>query len=94
MDVLPTYDENFSKIVKKWQVNNLIGKLMLIIEGMGLQKGQEEAVKSLIKQEIWKEINEGIYISPEVQKINQEESVRVVNDRLIEIIAANITPQI
>lgn len=67
---------------------------MLIIEGMGLQKGQEEAVKSLIKQEIWKEINEGIYISPEVQKINQEESVRVVNDRLIEIIAANITPQI
>jgi len=66
----PSQDINFSKIVKTWQVNVLIGKLMLIVETMGLQEGQEKSFKSLLKQEIWKEFNEGIYISDEVQEIN------------------------
>lgn len=70
-DLVPAgQDGNFSKIVKTWQVNTLIGKLMLIIETMGLEEKQEKSVKSLMKQEIWKEFNEGIYISPEVQEVN------------------------
>lgn len=63
-------NDNFSKIVKTWQIDNLIGKLMLIIETMGLQSGQEKSVKSLMKQEIWKEFNEGIYISGVMQDEN------------------------
>ena len=53
-------------MVKTWQIENLVGKIMLIVETMGLQKNQEESAKSLIKQSIWVEFNEGIYISPEM----------------------------
>ena len=70
MELPEGQDVNFSKIVKTWQINSLIGKLMLIVETMGLQEGQERSFKSLLKQEIWKEFNEGIYISKEVQEIN------------------------
>ena len=59
-------NENFTKMVKTWQIENLVGKIMLIVETMGLQKNQEESAKSLIKQSIWVEFNEGIYISPEM----------------------------
>lgn len=61
-------DGNFSKIVKTWQVEALVGKVMLIVETMGLEKQQEESAKSLIKQSIWSEFNEGIFISKEMQK--------------------------
>ena len=67
-------DGNFSKIVKTWQVENLVGKVMLIVETMGLQEHQEESAKSLIKQAIWSEFNAGIYISPEVQEINAKKN--------------------
>jgi hypothetical protein len=70
MDDTPGRNDNFSKIIKTWQVDNLIGKIMLIVETMGLEKRQEESAKSLIKQEIWKEFNEGIYISGAMQEAN------------------------
>lgn len=67
---LPGRNDNFSKIIKTWQVDNLIGKLMLIVETMGLNDRQEKSAKSLMKQEIWKEFNEGIYISGAMQEEN------------------------
>lgn len=56
-------NDNFSKVIRTWQVENLIGKIMLTIETMGLQPNQEKSAKSLIKQAIWNEFNEGVYIS-------------------------------
>lgn len=61
---------NFAKIVKIWQVENLVGKVMLVVESLGLNENQLEASKSLIKQFIWLEFNEGIYISPEIEEAN------------------------
>jgi hypothetical protein len=62
---------NFAKIVKTWQVNDLVGKVMLVVESFGLNENQLEAGKSLIKQFIWSEFNEGIYISEEMTMKNQ-----------------------
>lgn len=67
-------DANFGKIVRTWQVNNLIGKIMLIIETMGLNENQLEASKSIIKQSIWSEFNEGVYISDKISELNQKEN--------------------
>jgi hypothetical protein len=70
----PKANDNFSKIVKTWQIEQLVGKIMLIVETMGLELNQEQSAKSLIKQSIWVEFNEGIYISPEVQQINAKKN--------------------
>ena len=66
-------NENFAKIVKTWQVESLVGKIMLVVESFGLNENQLEAGKSLIKQFIWTEFNEGIYLTPEGEQANQEE---------------------
>lgn len=66
-------NENFAKIVKTWQVENLVGKVMLVVESLGLNENQLEASKSLIKQFIWSEFNEGIYITPEAEEFNQKD---------------------
>lgn len=58
-------NDNQSKIVRRWQMENLIGRVMLIVETMGLEKGQEESAKSLIKQIVWTEFNESYDISVE-----------------------------
>lgn len=73
-------NDNFSKIVKTWQINVLVGKVMLLIEAsMGLS-AQSDALKSLIKQEIWREFNSGIYISKEMCeenfKANEKEGIQ------------------
>lgn len=70
-------DDNFAKVLRTWQVENLVGKVMLIVETMGLEKTQEESAKSLIKQSIWSEFNEGMFISKKqidiADKENQKE---------------------
>lgn len=66
-------DVNFAKIIRTWQIDSLIGKVMLIVETMGLEKKQEESAKSLIKQSVWTEFNEGMYIShPMIEKVDAE----------------------
>lgn len=67
---LPGRNDNFSKIIRTWQVESFIGKLMLIVETMGLNDKQEKSAKSLMKQEIWTEFNKGIYISAAMQDEN------------------------
>lgn len=70
---MPSTNANFAKIVRTWQVENLVGKVMLVVESLGLNESQLEASKSLIKQFIWTEFNEGIWLTPEGEKANQEE---------------------
>jgi hypothetical protein len=74
-------DVNFAKIVRTWQIESLIGKVLLIVETMGLNASQEKSAKSLIKQSIWLEFNEGTYISPGmIKKVGEEnESKGFVN---------------
>lgn len=65
--------ENFAKIVRIWQVENLVGKVMLVVESFGLNENQLEAGKSLIKQFIWSEFNQGIVLLKEGEESNQKE---------------------
>lgn len=65
--------ENFAKIVRIWQVENLVGKVMLVVESFGLNENQLEAGKSLIKQFIWSEFNQGIVLLKEGEEANQKE---------------------
>ena len=74
-------DVNFAKIVRTWQIESLIGKVLLIVETMGLNASQEKSAKSLIKQSIWLEFNEGMFVSqPMIEKVIAEnESKGFVN---------------
>lgn len=47
---------------------------MLVVETMGLNEIQLEASKSLIKQMIWTEYNEGIYISDRMSEETAKEN--------------------
>ena len=73
-------NNNFAKIVTTWQVENLIGKIMLTIETMGLDKTQLEASKSLIKQFIWSVYNEGISVSEDEVKAKEDAQYKVKNN--------------
>lgn len=66
-------DPNFAKIVRTWQVESLVGRVMLVVESLGLNENQLEASKSLIKQFIWSEFNDGIWLTPEGDSANQGE---------------------
>lgn len=41
------------KSFESGQFNSLIGQLLTLVESWGLEPTQENAVKSLVKQEIW-----------------------------------------
>lgn len=66
-------DDNFPKILRNWQIENVVGKVMLVVESLGLNENQLEASKSLIKQFIWFEFNEGIWLTPEGEEANRKE---------------------
>ncbi len=73
MKCMASDDKNFAKIVRTWQVENLVGKVMLVVESFGLNENQLEAGKSLIKQFIWSEFNEGIWLTQQGEEANQKE---------------------
>lgn len=46
--------------------DQIIGKVLTLIEALGLPDKQEESVKSLVRQAIWNEVSDtGISITPE-----------------------------
>lgn len=53
------------RILEDGNFSFLEGRLLTIIETIGLNPNQEKAVKDLIKQEIWNAFNSGQYISSE-----------------------------
>ena len=45
---------NGGYLLKNWNIQNLEGRLLTIIESLGLRESQEGAVKNIIQQEMWK----------------------------------------
>lgn len=45
--------------------NQIIGRILTLIEVMGLPTQQESATKDLIRQIVWDELSHGVYITPE-----------------------------
>ena len=65
-DVLPpNMSWGYAYVLNEEAPNYLIGKIMPIIEIMGLPEKQETAIKDQIKQIVRQEFYEGVYIKPE-----------------------------
>jgi hypothetical protein len=50
------------------KVNYLVGRLLTIIDAMGLEENQEKSAKDLIKNEVYVITREG-WIAPELQEV-------------------------
>jgi hypothetical protein len=51
---VPTNTENTPFVIRTWQFSHLEGKLLTILETLNLADKQELAVKSLVRQAIWR----------------------------------------
>jgi len=52
------------------QISKLEGKLLTFIEAMGLEKSQESASKSIVRQEIWSMVPNDSYIWVEEHEVS------------------------
>lgn len=65
-------------VIPVHSVSYMEGKLLTIIETMGLKEVQEKAVKDLVRQAIWNSImNESVYIDTNKHNLIREENKRV-----------------
>lgn len=58
------------------QISNLEGKLLTFIEAMGLEKSQESAAKSIVRQEVWELVPNESYIWVEESDLSEANVVR------------------
>lgn len=59
--------ENSPLYIRFWAFKNLEGRLLTLVESMGLGDKQEEAVKGYMRREVWDTINQGYVMSKEAQ---------------------------
>jgi hypothetical protein len=52
-------------VMERSSQDRIIGKILTLVEVMGLQEKQEQSLKDLIRQSVWKVFEDGIYISSE-----------------------------
>ena len=52
-EILSSSGTNVPYIIRNWEIRDMEGKLLTLIETMGLQEKQESAIKGLIRQVIW-----------------------------------------
>lgn len=74
----PSYGHGF--VIGDQAPNYIIGRLLTLIEALGLKEKQEESLKSLVRQEVWAQFAENnfgcVYINPsmhdEIRKVTKE----------------------
>lgn len=57
MDNSPSQISLASLVIAPWEIQSIEGKLLTIVESIGLPQKQEEAVKGLVRQAIWDKLN-------------------------------------
>lgn len=57
--------DNTPLYIKGWAFKNLEGRLLTLIESMGLGEKQEEAQKGFIRREVWATVYESYVMSDE-----------------------------
>lgn len=57
----PSYEGGW--IVQDRAIQHLEGRLLTLVESIGLREGQEKAVKDLVRSEVWKLVEPGFWIS-------------------------------
>ena len=79
---LPSVDSvmaNDLRVLRQWQVSSFIGKLLTLIETLGLSPSQEKAFKSIVKQETWLFWNDNVLydeLRTKIDKLIEEESYK------------------
>lgn len=63
---------NELSFVRNWNVGNLEGKLLTLIETIGLTDKQENAIKSFARTEIWSWRNELLEVPKDVEELWEE----------------------
>ena len=53
-------------VLSDYSSEHIVGKILTLIEAMGLPQRQEEATKGLIKQAVYEVFADGVYIGPEL----------------------------
>lgn len=69
------YSDNFVRVVREWEVRSHLGRILTIIDSLGLPDKQEKAIKDLIKVSTWKDFWNGgtlLIYSKEAQKLLDE----------------------
>lgn len=57
----PYYESGY--ILDNYHIEHLTGRLLTLIEALGLRESQEKSLKDLVKQEVWK-LTDGCFIIP------------------------------
>ncbi len=47
---------NDARVMREWEIRSYLGKILTIVESMGVSEKQEKAVKDLIKTTTWGEL--------------------------------------
>src|SRR5258708_7078469 len=69
--------QNTMVYVHNYQFSNLEGRMLTLVETLGLPKAQEDAFKSLVRREVW-ETWDTAYLIPEAIKAQIYKSPEVV----------------
>lgn len=65
-------EDNTLLAVRGWAFKNLEGRLLTLVESMGLPEKQEEAVKGYMRREVWATVYEGYKVSDEAKGFLEE----------------------
>ena len=75
----PTIGYGPARVIYEQQVGYVEGRLLTIIEAIGLKETQEKSIKDLVRSEVWKVIEDSIWISGEDHtKLRSEHRSRLV----------------
>lgn len=67
--------DNTSLFIRGWAFKNLEGRLLTLVESMGLGEKQEEAVKGYMRREVWTTVYESYEMSDEARDFITEDMV-------------------
>ena len=56
---------NLPIMIRQWAFSNFEGKLLTLMESMGLPEKQENAIKSYLRQELWEFVRSGLIVPDE-----------------------------
>lgn len=59
--------DNMPLFIRGWAFKNLEGRLLTLVESMGLSQTQEEAVKGYMRREVWTTVYESYVMSDEAK---------------------------
>lgn len=69
-------------IIQEYSVQHLEGRLLTLLESLGLPDKQETAAKGLFRQEAWSLLNNAHYISNEQHSRVMEENAKLDQSRV------------